>query len=202
MVEKQSNSFVTHEHDDHFNAATSKILAEKSKCLFVMPQNCVEKARATGIPDGRIVVARPREPLSIRGLDVDPIRAIHGEAKFSVYWYANLEDCGYLLKTGGKTILQPGDSVLLQDHLFLKHVDVLFFSPTEHNMQVERSVMLINELEPDIILPQHRDTYKVTPGNRFWTTAYPYEVKLRLSQALQKNYHVLDMGQRIDVQPN
>ena len=89
-----------------------------------------------------------------------------------------------LLDFGGVTFLQPGDSVLLEDHLFLKHVDVLFFSPTEHNMHVDPSVILINELEPEFILPQHRDTYRVTPQNRYWTSGYPSEVKLRLSKPL------------------
>ena len=38
-------SFITHGHGDHFNAPTSRVLAKKSKCLFVLPRNCLEKAR-------------------------------------------------------------------------------------------------------------------------------------------------------------
>jgi hypothetical protein len=59
------------------------------------------------------------------------VGAIHGDPKTAVYFEANLEDCGDLIELGGKTFLQPGDSVRLEDHLFLKHVDVLFFSPTK-----------------------------------------------------------------------
>ena len=55
----------------------------------------------------------------------------------------------------------------------------------------------INELEPDSILPQHRDTYRVTPQNRYWTNGYPYEVKLRLSKALQARYHILKQGEKL-----
>jgi hypothetical protein len=91
--------------------------------------------------------------------------------------------------------------VLLQDHLLLKHVDVLLFSPTEHNTQIDNSVTLINELEPDYILPQHRDTYPVTNETRFWTHAYTYEVQRRLSKDLQRRYHILAMGGRIDIAP-
>jgi len=90
-----------------------------------------------------------------------------------------------------------GDTVLLEDHLYLKHVDLLFFSPTEHNTHIDPSMILINELEPDYIFPQHRDTYKVTPQNRYWTSGYPYEVKFRLSKTLQKNYHILEMGEKM-----
>lgn len=192
-------AFVTHGHGDHFNAPTSRVLAEKSKCLFVLPRNCQEKAREFGIPQDRIVVARPRKLLEVRGIKIDVLRAIHGNKKGAVYWEANLEDCGYVFHMGGKTIMQPGDSVLLEDHLFIKHVDVLFVSPTEHNMQIDDSITLINELEPASVFPQHRDTYPVTQRNRFWTYAYTYEVQQRLSKDLQSRYHKLEMGTRFDV---
>ena len=192
-------AFVTHGHGDHFNAPTSRVLAEKSKCLFVLPRNCQEKAREFGIPEDRIVVARPRKSLEVRGIKVDVLRAIHGNQKGAVYWEANLEDCGYVFHLGGNKIMQPGDSVLLEDHLFVKHVDVLFVSPTEHNMQGEDSITLINELEPAYIFPQHRDTYPVTQRNRFWTYAYTYEVQRRLTKDLQSRYHKLEMGTRFDV---
>jgi L-ascorbate 6-phosphate lactonase len=192
-------AFITHKHGDHFNRKTARILAEKGKCVFVMPANCVEDARGLGIPQDRIQVATPRQPLELKGVRVSPLRAIHGNRKSAVYLDANLEDCGYLIQLGNKTFLQPGDSVLLEDHLFLKHVDVLFFSPTEHNMQVDPSVVLINELEPEYILPQHRDTYRVTPENRFWASGYPNEVKLRLSKPLQERFHILKQGEKLTI---
>jgi L-ascorbate 6-phosphate lactonase len=190
-------AFITHKHGDHFNRKTARVLAEKGKCLFVMPANCVEDARGLGIPETRIQLATPRKPMELKGAKISPLRAIHGNRKSAVYFDANLDDCGYLIQLGNKTFLQPGDSVLLEDHLFLKHVDVLFFSPTEHNMLVDPSVILINELEPEYILPQHRDTYRVTPENRFWASGYPNEVKLRLSKPLQERFHILKQGEKL-----
>jgi L-ascorbate 6-phosphate lactonase len=192
-------AFITHKHGDHFNRKTARILAEGGKCIFVMPANCVEDARGLGIPETRIQVAIPRQPQELKGLKISPLRAIHGNRKSAVYLDANLEDCGYLIQLANKTFLQPGDSVLLEDHLFLKHVDVLFFSPTEHNMLVDPSVILINELEPEYILPQHRDTYRVTPENRFWASGYPNEVKQRLSKPLQERFHILKQGEKLAI---
>jgi L-ascorbate metabolism protein UlaG (beta-lactamase superfamily) len=194
-------SFVTHAHGDHFNGPTSKTLAAMSSCVFVLPASCQERARELGIPPERIVVARPREPLEVKGVRVEPVRAIHGNGQGAVYFQANLDDCGYVIHMGGKRILQPGDSVLLEDHLFLEQVDVLFLSPTEHNMQIENSLTLINRLEPQYILPQHRDTYPVTARNRFWTFAYTYDVQRRLAKQLQQRYHILEMGQQLEVAP-
>ena len=187
-------SFVTHAHGDHFNEYTSKILLEKSSCIFVMPESCLPVARKLNIPDSRIVVAKPRQSIEVKGVKADVIRAIHGNANFAIYYEANLLDCGYVLTLGGKTFLQPGDSYLLEDHLFIKKVNVLFFSPTEHNMYIDRSVILINTLNPDYIFPQHHSTIAVNENNRFWAKGYPDEVKIQLSQPLKERYHILKPG--------
>lgn len=122
-------SFVTHAHEDHFNEYTSRILLEKSSCLFVISESCLSVAHKLKIPDSRIIIARPRDPFEIKGIKVSPLRAIHGNMNFAIYYQANFQDCGYLFTIAGKTFLQPGDTYLLEDHLFLKKVNVLFFSP-------------------------------------------------------------------------
>jgi L-ascorbate metabolism protein UlaG (beta-lactamase superfamily) len=190
-------SFVTHEHGDHFHPPTSRVLARDSRCIFVVPRNCVKKARGLGVPEDRIQIASPRQPFELEGIEVKPLRAIHGNPSYAVHAKANLEDCGYLINFQGRSIFQPGDSVLLEDHLFLQHVDVLFFSPTVHNTHIDRSVILINQLAPDYILPQHRSTYRETPQNQYWTHAYVEEVKWLLSESLQQRYHVLEPGERL-----
>ena len=192
-------SFVTHAHGDHFEEYTSGILLEKSKCLFVMPESCLAEAHRMKIPDERIVVARPREPFEIKGIKVAPLRAIHGNSNFAIYYDANLQDCGYLLTINGKTFLQPGDTYLLEDHLFIKKVNVLFFSPTEHNMYIDPSVILINALDPDYIFPQHHSTVAVNEENRFWAKGYPDEVRIRLSGPLKERYHILKPGDKMEI---
>ena len=199
LAEELDIAFITHEHGDHFEPETARILADQSDCLFVLPKNCLSLAREFGIPDHRIRVAVPRAPFTLRDVEILPLRAIHGNPRFAIFADANLEDCGYLIRTQGISLLQPGDTVLLEDHLFLGHVDVLFVSPTEHNMHIDRSVILINALEPDYIFPQHRETFRVTPENRYWTTAYTYEVRNLLSKPLQQRYHILEMGEQMEI---
>jgi L-ascorbate metabolism protein UlaG (beta-lactamase superfamily) len=196
LAEELDISFVTHAHDDHFNKYTTSVLLKKSKCIFVMPESCVAKARELQIPEDRIRVAKPREPFEVDGVKVSPVRAIHGNANFAIYYEANLQDCGYLITLDGTTFLQPGDSYLLEDHLFLKHVDVLFFSPTEHNMYIDPSVILINTLKADFIFPQHHSTINYQEVDRFWAKGYPDEVKLRLTRELQDKYHILKPGDK------
>lgn len=192
-------SFVTHDHGDHFDPYTTRVLVEKSKCLFVIPESCLATARKLKIPSERIIIAKPREPFEIKGIKVQPLRAVHGNENFAIYYDANLQDCGYLFTANGKTILQPGDTYLLEDHLFLKKVSVLFFSPTEHNMYIDPSVILINALDPDYIFPQHHGTMVVDEGTRFWSKGYPDEVKIRLSQPLKERYHILKPGEKMEI---
>jgi L-ascorbate metabolism protein UlaG (beta-lactamase superfamily) len=193
-------SFITHSHGDHFEEFTTRILVRESKCMFVMPESCLEEARRMNIPGDRIVVARPRQPFDIMGIKVEPLRAIHGNANFAIYYDANLQDCGYLLTMGGKTILQPGDTYLLEDHLLIKKkVNVLMFSPTEHNMYIDPSLILINRLDADYVFPQHHSTVLVNEENRFWAKGYPDEVKLRLDSLHRERYHILRPGEGMKI---
>jgi L-ascorbate 6-phosphate lactonase len=192
-------AFITHGHGDHFEEYTSRILVEKSDCMFVLPENCLPVAQKIEIPEERIVIAKPREPFEIKGIKVDPLRAIHGNSNFAIYYDANLQDCGYLFTIDGKRFLQPGDTYLLEDHLFLKKVDVLFFSPTEHNMYIDNSVILINALEPQYIFPQHHSTVALNDSNRFWAKGYPDEVKIRLSKPLKEKYYILKTGEMMEI---
>ena len=188
-------AFVTHGHGDHFGEMSGRVLGAKSRCLYVVPANCVEKARGLGIPEGRIVVARPREPMEVAGVKVEPQRALHGHTNFAVYRGANLDDCGYVITLGGRRIFEPGDSVLLQDHLEdLGVVDVLFVSPTLHNMHLADSRTLIETLRPEYVFPQHFGTYKVTEQNGYWTVGYPDELREILSPAMRGRFHKLEQG--------
>ncbi|MEX0681106.1 MAG: MBL fold metallo-hydrolase [Balneolales bacterium] len=193
-------AFITHGHGDHFGRRTVRILLEHSDCIFVIPASSLEIAQNLGIPEDRLYVAEPRTSFSVRGVHVEALRAIHGNERYTVFYQANLQDVGYLITLNGKTFLQPGDSVLLEDHLFTEHVNVLFFSPTEHNMFIDRSVILINTLSPDYIFPQHHSTIRYDESSRFWANGYPDEVKLRLSRPLQDRYYIIDPGVRIDIE--
>ena len=200
LAEELDVEFVTHQHGDHCNVPTIRGLAQGRRCTFVLPQTCLRQVAALAIPKDRIVVPEPLQQFEIKGIRVEPVHAIHGNQEFTVltreaaFVDGIAHNCGYVFNLNGKRFFEPGDSVLTEEHLGLKNIDVLFISPTIHNMFTDRSMILINRLEPAYIFPQHFGTYQVTDDNAFWTRGYPDELRLRLSQELQRRYHKLKVG--------
>lgn len=198
---------ITHQHGDHCNVPTLRVLARESRCVFVLPRTCLEPLAGLDIPAERVVVAEPRRPFDLLGIKVEPIHAIHGDRDFTVLTHEDgfLEglryNCGYVLTVGRTRLLQPGDSVLTEEHLALQGIDVLFVSPTVHNMYLDRAQLLINRLEPAHIFPQHFGTYRENPDNLFWTRGYPDELAARLSTTLRERFHRLSIGERFDLNP-
>jgi L-ascorbate 6-phosphate lactonase len=196
-------AFATHHHSDHFNAPTLARIARKPRCTFVLPRTCLEEAARAGIPKERIVVPEPLHPFEVKGIAVGPLHAIHGNQMFTVltrepdFVESIAHNCGYLLTIGGRTFFWPGDSVLTEEHLGLRNVNVLFVSPTVHNMYLDRSAILVNAIEPDLVIPQHFGTYREDDENRFWTKGYPDELRLALSAELQKRFRKLAIGEKL-----
>jgi L-ascorbate metabolism protein UlaG (beta-lactamase superfamily) len=194
-------AFVTHHHGDHFNRSTLKALSN-GQCTFVLPRSCVKRLAGLPIPQGRIIVPEPLKPLAIKNVRVEPINAIHGNQEFTVltrepdFAESIATSCGYVFNIGGKRLLQPGDSVLTEQHLSLKDIDVLFVSPTVHNMYIDGSMLLINRLQPAYIFAQHFGTYQEAEDNIFWTRGYPDELKLRLSRGLQNRFRKPRLGEK------
>ena len=201
--------FITHAHTDHFNPQTVEALMAGGSCQVVLPESCRTCAQAYGLDEARLVYVRPglspldeqNNPLplppeggAVPGLpdwlDVRTLRALHGHLHGAVYGGANPMDCGYVLRLGGYTVVQPGDSVLLQEHLALAGVDVLLVSPTEHNMGVAQAQVFVETVQPRRVFAQHFGTYREEADNRFWTHGYPVELGEALSAQMQARYTV------------
>lgn len=208
LVSELDVAMVTHHHGDHCHAPTIRTLAQGNRTRFVLPPKCLAQVGAGLIDPERILISNPGDPFEIGSLRVEPIHAIHGNQDFTVltrepdFVESIAHSRGYVLTLLGTRFLHPGDSVLTEQHLGLKGIDVLFVSPTVHNMYIDRSMILINRLQPRLIFPQHFGTYHVNEENAFWTRGYPDELKLRLSKELQSRYHKLAQGQKFEIAPS
>lgn len=194
-------AFVSHHHGDHCNVPTIRAIDKGQRATLVLPRPCLTRLAELRDRKDRIVEPQPGAPFDVKGVRVEPIHAIHGNQEFTVLTRETdfidkiRFNCGYVLSVLGKRFLHPGDSVLTEEHLGLKNIDVMFVSPTVHNMHLDRSTVLINKLQPAYVFPQHFGTFQETDDNRFWTRGYPDELQLRLSLDLQKRFHKLSQGE-------
>lgn len=85
--------------------------------------------------------------------------------------------------------------MLLQEQLELTDIDILFVSPTDHNMAIKPAATLIGAPAPQHIFPQHFGTYRQTEDNRFWTEGFPDELAAALPETLRDRYHKLRLGE-------
>jgi L-ascorbate 6-phosphate lactonase len=185
---------VTHAHGDHLAPRTIPALAAHTRCRFVTPLSCMREMGRLGIPAERIIAAQHGRAIQHKHLTIEPLKALHGHERGAVYAGANFEDCGYLIHDGRWTILHPGDSVLLQEHLELRPPDVYLVSISEHNTWVQNSALLANLWRPRYVLPMHYDTY-VEP--LFWTRGDPQAVRAALDEGMRAHFVVLEQGQKL-----
>ena len=181
LAQKLDVLMITHGHEDHFSTATVKQLLKGERCLFVIPESCREKAEAIEGLAQRAVFCRPWDALRVKGMQISCVRAVHGHIGGSIYSGASMLDCGYRFCFGGLTFYQPGDTVLLEEHFDMPDTDVLFVSPTEHNMGVDNAVRFIRMIKPSKIVFQHHSTYHEAEDNLFWTHGFVQEVMEILS---------------------
>ena len=192
--------FITHDHGDHFNVPTCTEFAAGGDCVFFLPESCRPILAESSIPEERVRWVTPRKRYDPEPwLSFETFRALHGHKMRTVYEHANLADCGYCIEFGGKRLFQPGDTVLLSEHLSLSSIDVLFFSPTEHNTHVDDSVLLIETVKPGMAVAQHFGTYETDDANSYWTVGYPDEVKGRLGAEMAERVIVPEQGVAIPV---
>jgi L-ascorbate 6-phosphate lactonase len=185
---------VTHAHGDHLAPCTIRALAERTGCGFVTPLSCRAEMAHLQVPAERIIEARHGQPIHFAHLSIVPLKANHGHEHGSVYSGANMQDCGYLISDGRWTILHPGDSLLLQEHLEMASPDVFLASISEHNLGVHHSALLANLWQPAYVLPMHYGTYAEP---LFWTRGDPLALRAALDEGVRAHLVVLSQGQKL-----
>jgi|GEM_PF-344274 len=154
---------VTSNRPDHCNPETLNRIAISGRATFVVPQSCLQSQPALRIPRRLLKIPHPQFAFVEKGVSIQPIHSVaggpnHAVATREAALLENLRyNCGYVFKLAGKTFLQPGESMLTDEHLGLQGIDALFVSPTVYAMHLDRSAILVERLKPAHIFAQQTD---------------------------------------------
>ena len=120
----------THQHLDHLDVpALAALLERDDRARVVLPAPALADAAEAGLPPGRLVGARPGEPLAAGDVTVHPVPALHGVHVADAYSHGLPGDgdgvryLGYVLETpegrvyhAGDTLRWDGQAELLRHH--------------------------------------------------------------------------------------
>jgi acetyl esterase/lipase/L-ascorbate metabolism protein UlaG (beta-lactamase superfamily) len=154
---------VTSNRSDHCNPETLNRIAVSGRATFVVPQSCLQSQPLLRIPRRLLKIPHPQFAFVEKGVSIQPIHSVAGGPNHAVAMHeaALLENlrynCGYVFKLAGKTFLQPGESMLTDEHLGLQGIDAVFVSPTVYATHLERSAILVERLKPTHIFAQQTD---------------------------------------------
>lgn len=109
----------THEHIDHFDAASAPAIAAASPgAVFVVPSPIVDMVTEAGIPSDRVVGVQPGEVHELAGVTIRAVPARHGVTMDDAYGFGTelsgglIRFVGYLLEFGGVRVYHAGDTIL------------------------------------------------------------------------------------------
>jgi L-ascorbate 6-phosphate lactonase len=108
----------THQHLDHLDAPALVTLLERDgRARVVVPAPVVPVAADAGLPRGRLVAARPGQPVAAGDVTVHPVPALHGVHVADAYTFGLPGDgdqvryLGYVLETPAGRLYHAGDTL-------------------------------------------------------------------------------------------
>lgn len=178
---------ITHEHEDHLDPWTLKVMAEQCpEALFMAPVSCRSKLESCGIRPERIIDALTGEWIELEGIGgerigIKPVPAAHEELETTGGDRAH-RYVGYLLDINGVRVYHAGDTVVypgFPEMLAAEAIDLGmlpingrdYFRTSRGivgNMNVREAAELADRVRMDMVIPLHYDLFagnSEKPGN-------------------------------------
>ena len=201
QVEHLDAVLYTHTDNDHLGPITAKQLMHTGAQFHGTPCVINELSRL-GLLDERGVSHKPGETFCIGNLEITLTPAFHPHQLFNTDFedYFKPEDCcGYKIKTQDGVIWIPGDSLLMNEHLQMKDIDLLFidFSDNASHFGLDFAIGLANVHEHADLIMYHWATFYGPDHD--WCNADPAQAIPRLRRP--ERLHILAPGDKYVVHP-
>ena len=139
--------FVTHEHADHYDAATIKLLSEE-KTHLIMNKRCADMYGAG------LVMANGQTYL-FDDLRVEAVPA-YNTTEGHLQFHPKGRDNGYILTLDGLRIYVAGDTEDVPEMADIKDIDIAFLPCNQpYTMTPEQLVRAAKVIKPKVLFPYH-----------------------------------------------
>ncbi len=179
----------THEHVDHFDAASAPAIATASPgAVFVVPTPIVDMVTESGVDPARVVGMQPGEPVELAGLTIRAVPAMHGVTMDDAYGFGEevsgglVRFLGYVVDAGGVRLYHAGDTIHydgMEVTLRDLAIDVAMLpingrDPVREargivgNLSEREAAWLAAAIEAEVIVPMHYDLFARNRGYPEW----------------------------------
>ena len=145
---------VTHEHRDHFDGATIRMLT-KDNTQLIMNQRCTEmygsgKAMTNG------------QKLILKDITIEAVPA-YNTTEGHLQFHPKGRDNGYILTLDGLRIYIAGDTEDIPEMSAIKDIDIAFLPCNQpYTMTIEQLVRAAKTIKPKVLFPYHYGQTDVT----------------------------------------
>jgi L-ascorbate metabolism protein UlaG (beta-lactamase superfamily) len=179
----------THEHVDHFDAASVPAIAKASPgAVFVVPSPIADMLTEVGVEGARVVGVQPGDPIEVAGLSIRAVPAMHGVSMDDAYGFGQeLSDglvrfVGYVVEAGGVRLYHAGDTIHYEGmEVMLREleIDVAMLpingrDPVREargivgNLSEREAAWLAGAIGAEVVIPMHWDLFARNRGYPEW----------------------------------
>ena len=179
----------THEHVDHFDAASAPAIAKASPgSVFVVPSPIVDMVTESGIDAARVIGVQPGDPIEVAGMSIRPVPAMHGVTMEDAYGFGEMLSgglvrfVGYVVDAAGVRLYHAGDTIHyegMESMLRELAIDVAMLpingrDPGREargivgNLSEHEAAWLAREIGAEVVVPMHHDLFARNRGYPEW----------------------------------
>ncbi len=151
VPEKADLVLVTHEHFDHCDANSVRLIA-KPDAVILTPQNAADKLKGTGT----VKVVKAGDEMTEKGVPVKVVPAYNVRADRQRFHPKNYGGVGYLLTLAGKVIYHAGDTDVIPEMDALGQVDIALLPVSgTYVMDADEAAEAAKRIKPAHTVPMH-----------------------------------------------
>jgi L-ascorbate 6-phosphate lactonase len=176
----------THEHIDHFDAASVPAIASASPgAVFVVPTPIVDMVTEVGVAPERVLGVQPRDDVEISGVRIRPVPAMHGVTMEDAYGFGEelsgglVRFLGFVIDAGGVRLYHAGDTIAfdgMAPALRDLAIDVALLPINGRdaereargivgNLSEAEAASLAGDIDADLLIPMHYDLFERNLGH-------------------------------------